>query len=355
MFKGIAVDSESSVSVYRLEIMCLLLFISTGSVILKIKDVILVLRCVCFSLLIVCISGIIERFFLYYPIHLFMGHISVGGRFVTSSFEIMGIPRMCGIMSGPNQFGVTLGMWIPLIFASYQRIKGFHTNAIVILLGFMLICLLLSFSRAGWFLCFAPFLYLILKSNKNSITYLLYAMVVVIVGLFVAAMLVPEAMELITDSLSGRESSASTRRDFLELGFAYFLDDPIGHGLGSGRAIGKTLTESAAIIMLYEIGFGGVLIFLLLFVSILDNSCNTQKSNYIHLAVRTIVASSIVVWIVSVNFDEAPFMFYLWSFMGLSINKSIQHLKLSNVGTIYSHLLLILTRKYVKKQQPIFS
>ena len=325
---GLSVNKESAVSIIRLELMSMALMYSLSVIRITKDDVSVVMSGMAISMFLLCVSGFVERFFLYFPIHLFMGNFERGGGFITSSFEISGIQRMCGIMSGPNQFGVTMGLWIPLFYGAYQRLSQFHNKYMLLLLCLMLTCLILSFSRAGWFLCFGSILYYIVKTNKHFIKYLLGLFMVGALIIGIVSLLVPEVQEIIRDSLSGKESSAGTRREFLELGYAEILRDPVAHGLGSGRIDGKTFTESAALIMLYEIGFAGVLIFLLFYVTIIINARN--KNSLGLLMPSIIVILSIIVWVVSVNFDEAPFMMFLWGLMGVSINKSIKQITLRN-------------------------
>lgn len=328
---GLEVDKESPVSVLRLyTINWLFLFCALKNKI-KYNDYLCFFSIFRFVILLVCLTGIVERFFLYYPIHLYMDHLIINTNgvmtFKTPSYTIMGdLPRMCGVMSGPNQFGICLGLWIPIMIITYLKEKKFHTKTTQSIVIISTICLLLSFSRAGWIIFIFSILYYITKCQKQMIKYVMYGFFCIVAILTIVFLVMPEASDIILASATGKEASVSTRQDFIEEGLTEIIREPAGHGLGSGRIEGKTFSESSFLIIIYEIGILGFIMLFIYYILLLRNKHIGRNYPYQSISFA-ICLCSIVVGFVSVNIDEAPYMFYFWTLMGLLNNKHFKKLK----------------------------
>ena len=327
---GYDVDSSAATSIIRLYTMCFMLYVACTRIDSITLDYEKIVKTLFIVVLIISITGVIERFAIYSTYHVFMDHYELNRNgelvFKMPSYTIMGdIPRMCGFVNGPNQFGVTISMLLSLLIFIYLNFKHNLPSIkclFVITLG--VICLLLSFSRAGWFILICSILGYLHLQGKHVLNIVFNIVFLLTIILLIGYMILPESIEVILQSVTGKEASAATRQGMITDAYNTLITDPFGHGLGSGRIDGGTFTESAHLIVVYEIGIQGLIIFLLFyFINILKIS--RKKTNKFSCLLVPLLIFSVISGFVSVNFDEAPFMLYFWFLMGVSQNKTLMY------------------------------
>ena len=323
---GYEVDNVASLSILRLYSVNMILLLCAIKYNINKDDFWYIIKYFSVVLFIICISGIVERFFLHTQIHTYMGHIdsydSKGNiNYTTASFYIMGYSRMCGILNGPNQFGICLGLWIPLIVVGYLKNIIPNKKFAILLICLAIFCLALSFSRAGYFIMLLPLALYFLVNNKKIIKAFIYFIFSITFVIVIANYFVPEVLDILYDSITGKEASVATRSDFIEYGLEKVLREPMGHGLGMGRKDGTTFTESSFLIIAYEIGIYGLIVLFFLYYVLLKNA-HLGNHYPFHTLIVGICIASIIAGLISVNFDEAPFMFYFWTLIGFLNNRS---------------------------------
>jgi O-antigen ligase len=286
-----------------------------------------------------CIMGFVENFFMHIPIGTMMGtidFIDAAGfiQYKTTSFRIMGFQRMSGILGGPNAFGVytalcTVFLSSTLLSSDEMRIKRLQKIFLVSTLCLTTICLVFTFSRAGWVICVLGH-FILLKVCRVKITvkhYVIAFFTVSLLFLFVSINF-PYVGDVIGKSLAGKEDSAADRGNNFSVALDYNLSHPWGHGLGTtdNRTKNKEFfAESAFMNIFYEIGVLGLLILFSLF------ACLIKKIGQINVSDMTSIAKtgfavtipSFFVCFVSVNPYEMPFIYLWWLILGLSINPCI--------------------------------
>lgn len=326
---GDEMDAESALAILRLYLLCFITYISFSNIRLSIDEIKVIIKSFLIVLILMCITGYIERFLIYTPYHIFMEHYETTRSgmmvFKMPSYLIMGnIPRMCGFVNGPNQFGVTIAFILSIVLYCIWKLPNLKSRKICIsifLLGTS--CLLLSFSRAGWFILIATVLMMLHYRNKSIFSIAIKVSVFLIGLLIVGYYIMPDSFEVVTSSLSGNEGSAAGRQGEISYAIDKIMSEPFGHGLGSARSNEETLTESAHLILMYEIGIWG---FFFYFVFYIMNLVKNKSRAGAFTLIFPLCLCSILCGFVSVNFDEAPFMFFFWALLGLSQNERMKEM-----------------------------
>lgn len=326
IYYSFAEDKDSAISALRLALMTTILFISLSSYNFTSKDLKKILYAGILSLLITSITGYIERFILYLPIHLFMEHLEFKNgaySFITTSFNIMNMPRMSGIMNGPNQYGVTVSFWLTILILLFFNNKIAHKKIAFLISIISGICLILSFSRAGWFILGFSIVYYLFSTKKLTLRNLITISIITIFLIVLGMILMPETYDIISASLSGEEDSAAYRDDMILEALNRIILEPWGHGLGAGRTDSGTFTESSFVILLFEIGFITTWLYYFLFYQIIIVNLKKREKDTLKFILSSTCLASVIISFVSVNFNEAPFMFYFWGSLGLVLNPHI--------------------------------
>lgn len=262
-------------------------------------------------------------------------------QYTTTSPKIMGMERMSGFYSGPNDFGLNMALIFSLcIVMLYGKSAKKGQNKpkydywilyLTVVASFA--CLLLSFSRAGWVITVVVIFVQVLTKNIKLNTRLILSFTITSIAIFFfIAFSFPKAFEIIENSFTGKEASASARSNVVNQGFEKVLSEPLGHGLGTTDHRFKEFeffTESALINMSYEIGLIGILIFLmvhfLLLKRLLVNSDQSIASYGLGLSLASIIVS-----IASINTYGMPYIYLWWIFIGLGLNTSLRTVKFYN-------------------------
>lgn len=251
-----------------------------------------------------------------------------------SSLQIMGIDRVCGLITGgPNQMGmfnsaiVILGLFAWVSKASF-KFSRFQIMGLIICIGVSSFCLLTSFSRAGWGILLITFFYTLIVDRDFRKFALKYVVMVFIIGLIFS---VPKLYFIIESTLSGKEASSAARGDMTLDALDYFFNNTlwIGKGLGATDFANTHLNsslyfaESALINFGIELGFVGLIVFLVLKFKIGSLiSKNTSRNGFSKLGLGFFFAY-VITSAVSVNTYENPFVYYAWMIFGLSLNTRI--------------------------------
>ncbi|MFD2936747.1 O-antigen ligase family protein [Spirosoma flavum] len=312
-----------------------------------------IIRSIIYSSLIAICLGFVQQYLLNIPIATYKGTIDFiddSGyiKYTTNSFRIMGIERMSGGFAGPNDFGVYFSLIVVfsvVLLSSTQRNLGsrlFNVITILNLIG-SLACLILSFSRAGWFILLASLLVIFLIQIKSKIKTTFIVLVTILVTLALALAFIPEtvikASEVLTGSISMKEASAADRGNQFWKGVEKTITEPLGHGVGTSdiryaESLGF-FVESAWWNIGYELGLMGLILFLYINLQILLRIIHFRwysrrykvlfsfDSYAIALMVATIIAGFI-----SINVVGTTYIYYFWIFIGLAfktLNKSNAH------------------------------
>jgi len=283
------------------------------------------------------IGGFVQHYFLNVPISTIKGtidFIDASGyiQYTTTSPRIMGMERMSGLLSGPNDFGVYLALMLSFcIFflyskASISQLSRRRLLFIRVATISILICLLLSFSRAGWAIAVFSIGLLVIrrriKINKkvifNSVLFI-FLLVVFIIANF------PSAFDIITNSLSGKEESAAARSESFTTGIEKNYSEPFGHGLGTAdnrSALHEFFVESAFLNISYEISVIGLLTLLLIHIFIVRTLRRRYKVSFFASLAAALSSASIIASFVSINTYGMPYIYLWWLMLGLGLNGS---------------------------------
>lgn len=296
------------------------------------------------SCFLVVILGIVQHFFLNIPISMYKGSIDFideGGyiQYAANSFRIMGIERMSGGFSGPNDFGVYLSIpfliqIILLVFSAEGRIRIslFERLSLYTLMLGTFICLALSFSRAGWAIAIIGSGIMLTFFTRNKAKVGLYVGLLIGLMIFAIPFFSDKISEIFINSVSMKEDSAQDRSDQFNRGAGVVITEPYGHGVGSSDFRSKEnisfFVESAWWNMGYEIGLLGMILYIIINTSILKKAIGFKNKSknipvlfpYDYLAIMLIVPT-VLVGFVSINPNGTTYLFYYWLFCGLAFRK----------------------------------
>lgn len=241
-----------------------------------------------------------------------------------SSYTIMGINRVCGLMSGgPNQMGIYNSLVVFCLilyfmyFKSKQRIKSIFVYFMLILSTF---CLLTSFSRAGWgVLCIALLLYALKSKQKAKVIYcIVFAMIIILISSLVD----PKIEYVIAGTLSGKEASSATRGSMTQDAFRFVLNHPLGGGVGASDPSNFSkgflyFAESSLLNIAIDIGVFGFLFLSVLYLKMYIYIKN-NKQNMLNILGAFYLVANYITSLVSVNPYETPYIYLSWILLGLT-------------------------------------
>lgn len=291
------------------------------------------------SVLLVCIIGYLQRYLLSVPFAFLMnmadgfdenGDLS----FINSASLILGLQRMYGSFSGPNELGLFLALLTGFLTYFYVRIKGHRGLKLFIAFASVVaaITLIQTFSRVSW--AFATLFFVIANfkriANKNTV-------IVAVVMLFVGTILflTTDFGNVLMESITFQESSAQGRPDEFFSGLKMISTNPLGLGLGTVQYASSNQKWGTEIFWWLVFVENGLLVGLLLFLFYLYFGF---KALSVHNLFSTFSASALLITVLlgfaSVIIFEPIFLTFLWMFVGLGFNKSLIKEIYSN-GLIY--------------------
>lgn len=288
------------------------------------------------SVLINCIMGFVQNFFLNIPISMLMGRIDFideSGyiQYKTTSARILGFERMSGIMGGPNTYGTFCAFALIFLTGVFLNAKKFvlsalQRNFILLVMALTFVCLLLSFSRAGWVISVFGALILLKTSNiKINIGHFIIGFSFLALLFFVLIQVFPQIGDVLSDSLTGKEASAADRTNNFSKALETNLTEPFGHGLGTTDHRYKSyefFAESAFMNIAYEIGLLGMILLIFLHYRIFKRIINNKDSRlrpFANIAVA-ITLPTLLVCFVSINPYGIPYIYLWWMVLGLGLN-----------------------------------
>lgn len=327
---------SDAIATLRIYLHCIILFITFSIINFNASDYHKINKIFIYSTIFYCITGIVIYSLFQQEFHLLLGHIEFtpnGMTYSSPSFLIMGYERMFGLVGGPNQFGVYLAFTILYLYyiRNYQNQQTYPFINLAIILS--IICIILSFSRAGWAIVLMTLgcLNLINGNIYRTIGFIYKVIFLLCILLILIFMLMPEAYDIILSSLNGDESSAAARGDIVKSGFAEIAGNIFGHGLGTGiEENGSPISESSIVICLYELGIF-VTIYYYALILIISHKIFKRKTIYSKILISFVLAT-IIVSIVSMNPFQYPYIYYFWSILGIaSNNRNIQISKIKKI------------------------
>ena len=125
---------------------------------------------------------------------------------------------------------------------------------------------------------------------------MLFALVLIMAIVFI---LEPMFFDIVVASLTGEESSASTRGDMVHDFYLQLLSTPWGNGLGTGTIDGDggNIAESSILLQAYEIGIQGCAFYLFLWFVLLKKM--RQYKTEIYLIMSSLMIATLMVSVVS--------------------------------------------------------
>lgn len=284
------------------------------------------------------IMGIVQLFFLKMPIAMIMGRIEIISnsgyiQYSTNSARIMGFERMAGIIGGPNDFGLFMAISIlfllnALLNLKYLRFSKSQTRFLITTLMLAIICIIFSFSRAGWVIIFVGGILLLrLSKVRISAKYIVLAFLFFVIFSVVIINYFPKVIDIVTASLTGEEASASTRESMVYDGITRVADEPLGHGIGTTDHRNRDFeffTESAYVNLSYEIGILGLLYLILVNFSLLVEMLGKKsfRAKFFSKLSVAVLVPTVVVSFASVNTYGMPFIYFSSLALGLGLNNS---------------------------------
>ncbi|MCU4165507.1 O-antigen ligase family protein [Carboxylicivirga caseinilyticus] len=284
------------------------------------------------------IFGFIQLFIFKIPLGFYMGRIesiSADGYiwYTTTSARILGFERMAGVIGGPNDFGLFVA--VTLLFSIVARYTdlGYRKGKMYKLLfniinSVGIVALAYSLSRAAWAIFIGGLImFVITKKVKIKISFLLGFMIMSTIGLFMLAQ-----SEIITKvyskTISGDEASSADRLNDVNSGFTEIFNRPWGNGLGTTNNqnpdVIQFFAESATINMIYEIGFIGYFLLVLIYLVISIKSYFKRDKLYFARLSLALVCVTFAASFFSVNTQGMPYIILSWAFIGLGVNPYLE-------------------------------
>lgn len=325
---------SSGIVLFRIYVSVFMLMISMSSISLSLMDMKRLLKCILLSVFVVCVLGVLQQFFFSMPFGLFLGTIefsSNGGlQYVSSSYTVLGvtdgaIPRMYGVVGGPNAFGVYLSVCLSYLFFVISE-KRFLVQSLLVKIAFAfsLFCILMSISRAGWIVF--SFVFLFYQYRKGNLSICIKYMVTVVLSLCVLVGVIyfvsPDSVSVYIATFTGEESSVASRSSMIEDSFSIFFENMLGEGLGFSHGHLMTMAESSLLLFAMDTGVIGFFSISVLFLYVLKSIYFRSRNNMIYSFFFAHVLISYVVAFVSVNMFEWPYVYYLFIIMGFGFNPS---------------------------------
>lgn len=311
-------DAES-VSTFRLFTHCILLFTSLSIIRFRYEELRALYSSIIFSTFLYCISALVIYFVFQEEWHFLMDHYDLTMTLRSPSFQMMGFDRLYGFLPGPNQFGVYIAFIIVFLLFVKKTVKVGIVYKLCLALSAL--CLFLSLSRAGWAIVFISMsLTTILDGKaKKLFGFAIKTVGAIVIFVSILAMSFRDHFLLVLATFNGEDSSAAGRADNVFDGIMDILQTPWGFGLGTGiNETGAPVAESGLVILFYEFGIIGAIIFYYFIIAI-GLQILRSKTKYSKTCFSLIIAS-IITSIVSMNVFQYPYIYYLFGIMGIAKN-----------------------------------
>lgn len=245
-----------------------------------------------------------------------------------SSYYIMGIYRMSSIMEGPNVFGVTNAFVLLLHLFLLMRItrnnvlyKQTHSVIFKISLILSIVCLIASFSRAGFAIFIVGYILLLIfqgyKVYKTIITICVTLIPIILIALYIS----DDFNTIISGTLSGNEASSADRTNNLMRGLSGNTISLFGNGLGTCKIGSKHFTESSFVNFIFELGIIPFVFLLLFFLIVYFCSKKNIINNDFAILSSALIPPVLLACLFTINCYANPFLFIWWMFMAIGIKK----------------------------------
>ncbi len=239
--------------------------------------------------------------------------------------------RVYSTLQNPNVLSEYLLLIIPLSAACLFTAKGFFRKFVFLCAtGIMCICMILTFSRAGWLgLMFAAAVFLVLVDRR----YILLG-VAGIIALFIAA---PDVIISRFTSIGDMADGSTSYRVAIWMGTISMLKDYWICGIGPGTAAFNLIYPSYSynnaiaqhshnlfLQIMSDTGICGIIVFILLIIVFIRALCSAiskesdRKSKIFQISALASVGGFIVQSMADYSFYNYRVMYLFWVFMGLS-------------------------------------
>lgn len=254
----------------------------------------------------------------------FMGDVTDGGGYNAPNFVMMGIDRMCSIMTVPNAFGYLMAFhasFLLYVFLYKKELFGRKWKCMLQIISIVTVfCLLESFCRTGWFLLVFSYFLALYYNNRRKFSTRILAFIITGLGLLlIAYILSPNIQTIVESTFTGEETSASDRKNNLSGGISFIVENPFGHGLGSSENSTDNcvyFTESTLVNLSTEIGIMGAFMYVF-FLFLLSTIIRRTKSDFTPFSLAIIGVNMIC--IIPTNVYVAPYSYFVFIFSGLAL------------------------------------
>jgi hypothetical protein len=244
-----------------------------------------------------------------------------------NSFRIMGFERMSGLLSGPNDFGlycslvVSCGVFLLNMRQQLSRLIYFF---VLLTTGLSSVCLLLSFSRVGWIITIICLIFMVSKKViKLKLRTIISFGTIGVLLILLIGVIFPSAFDIIANSITGKEASASTRSSELSEGIGVVFTEPLGHGLGTAdiRNSAKSFAvESIFVNTAYEIGILGLGLLVFIHIYIIRLLYRRLTLSPFVVLVIGLAIASLISSFASINTYGMPYIYIWWLMLALALN-----------------------------------
>ncbi|MGE5682211.1 MAG: O-antigen ligase family protein [Bacillota bacterium] len=329
------VSALSSAKNIAFPILCF--FVAYKADIRIMKDINMI-RGLMISALISFAIGYIQKFMMNREFAFFRGIASgISGTgelmFNQSATTIMGVERMYGAFTGPNELGLyTAVILILILYVILFRFKEINKPTkiltIVTLVSGVFV-LLATFSRVAWvFTAVSSFLLLRKHNKKRMFRLAVFILAIGTVIVYFAVEFLPDLSKVAVESANLNEASASGRPLEFITGLNKILENPLGLGLGSvNYAFSNRLfsTEIYWWLIFLETGLIGGFSLIVLYLHIISKIKIFSKDRGNGFTSIAVILSVVTIFagLGSVVIFEPIFMVYIWTINGLGINESL--------------------------------
>lgn len=312
------------------------LFYSLANITLNENQFRNILLCIILSSLVINLTGIID--FISPTIRFVFKDLMKVGYTISSdgtvyydinSYTMLGkYDRVCGLMSGgPNMMGVynSIVFLIGCIFYITYRKTLKSGSLFFYYLSFLLciFCLLFSFSRAGWAICFITFVFyakFTWSANKDKILNYIFIFLLIIITTYIVS---DSFNEVVSSTMTGKEASSAQRGSMTVDALNVFFKNPLGNGLGATSWTNTNkvyFAESFYVNTMIQIGIIGFIIMMNYYKDVYNIIKQHIYTNHIARWGKAFMIALVITSFVSVNMNEVPFNYFAWMFLGLCCN-----------------------------------
>lgn len=278
-------------------------------------------------------SGLI--FALWGFIHIFSTRIGMGYWFEVLPEHIVGRLTLFGDEFSANAYAIFMSILVSFclgMMVYIRKLDRFWRWLLTLTLLFTGINLIFTFSRRSWLGVFCAAIFMSFLSGKTKV--LLRVLVVVLIGLLVAALVQPLALSALWSRISTFDPSNITIKERLDewgtLLNRIYESNLLGIGLGTVGPVSvdknvpdATLTHNSYLMIFTEMGIFGLLIFLWLLITILYfgiklfRAIQDDEKRALVLGLISSILTVIISAVGGITFVSFPSTLYFWLFTGL--------------------------------------